>query len=58
MQNLGKIMEVSSTAMSMMSKLKAMRSKYDRRMRIQRGLMEEECKKRQAAKKFEENKNK
>jgi hypothetical protein len=57
-QNLDKICDLSGTAIQMMSKLKNMRDKYDRRLNIQREMVEEEYKRRTMKKKLEETKTK
>ena len=58
MNNLSKITELSSVAVSMMNKLKTMRNSYDRRMKIQRQKVEEEYKRRSMKKRVEEIKSK
>ena len=58
LQNLSKIMELSSETQKMMKQLKTLRNKYDKRIKIQREMIEEECKKRSMRKRIEESKGK
>lgn len=58
MNNMSKIIDLNTIAMSMMTKLKMMKNKYDRRLKIQREMVEEEYKRRSTKKKLEETKTK
>jgi hypothetical protein len=52
-ENLTKITELSSKTLCIMKQLKTMKIKYDKQLKIQREMIEEECKRRQLQKKYE-----
>jgi hypothetical protein len=58
LDNLTKITELSSKTLFIMKELKSLQNKYDKRIKIQRERIEEECKKRQMRRKLEETKEK
>lgn len=57
LDNLTKITELSSKTLYMMKELKTLKNRYEKRIKIQREMVEEECKKRQLRKKMEKTKS-
>lgn len=52
-ENLDKLTELSSKTLIIMKKLKTMKTKHDKQLKIQREMIEEECKRKQLRKKYE-----